>query len=1207
MSQPISLSFLPDGSGRAIIIQKPGEILAWDGVSVTLIHMMNPLINDIWEQGLLGVAVDPDWPTRPYLYVHYTTSTVPSYVQVGRWNLTDFGGVLDIDPASLLILIDDMPNQNNNHNGGGLRFGPDGRLYVAIGDDAAGGCEAEDLTILAGKVLRLNVNDTMNPAIRSTLAVFDNPFITNPSDNAKLVWAYGLRNPFRIDVDPVTGDVFIGDVGQNNYEEVSVANRSTPGEHFGWPWYEGFWLRSPPPSCFGGPPVNHRLPIYAYAQFPGSNSVMGTTVYRGVNYPFDASFPPEYEGNYFFIEFYQEFMRALRWNASTSAYDLVPGVTASNWGYDYGNTTDMIRGADGALYLVNLVDGTLRRIAYTPSNFPPLAAFTVAPPSAVNPGVPFAFDASASTDPDGFIIAYDWDFGDGNLGSGVTTNHPYATSGTYTVTLTVTDNGTAADTATRTVLVNTAPQAAFTATPSTAVNPGVPFAFDATASTDPDGSISSYSWDFGDGNLGSGVAANHPYLAPGPYTVTLTVTDNGTLNDTATRTVLVNAPPLADFTVTPMTAVNPGVPFAFDASASTDSDGAISTYDWDFGDGNLGSGITANHPYAASGTFVITLTITDNGSATDIATRSVLVNTPPTAAFTVTPSTAVNPSVPFAFDAAPSLDPDGTLVNTSWDFGDGNVDFSSAPSHAYALAGPYLVSLSVRDNGSLTSTASRTVLVNTGPVASFTADPLAVNPGVPVSFDASASTDSDGTITTYDWDFGDANPGTGVTANHAYVLPGSYTAVLTVTDNGTLADTTSQGIFVNAPPNASFVADPQPSAPGVPVNFTSSSTDSDGTIIAHLWDFGDGNTSTAASPSYAYAMAGSYIVSLTVTDNMTLSDTITQAVQIIPNQPPVASLAFLPGLPETNTPVTFDGSGSTDPDGVITNYRFDFGDGTFGSGTTAMVTHAYALPGTYLVTLDVTDDDGASDSYPRFVLVRSPNEPPEANATVDPPTGDLSTAFLLDGRNSTDDRGIDSYFWDFGDGDTSTADRITHPFSARGSHTVTLRVTDTDGLTDTATVIVEVRNRDPTASVTPSEGAINLSASQQQGFEVSASDPDNDPLIFEWRVDGVLANASSRFDFQRNTPGTYEIVLTVSDGFSTLTFTWMVEVRAGPGPGPQDWSWVIWVLLLVVAVLLILFLAWKRRKKPEDEEATPPASETEDSPSEPALPLTEDP
>ena len=1206
MSQPISLSFLPDGSGRAIIVQKTGEFLSWDGVSANVIHSMSASINTAGEQGLLGVAVDPDWPTRPYVYVHYTSVGVfpNSRVQVGRWNLTDIGGILDVDPASLLILLDDMPNDNTNHNGGGVRFGPDGRLYVAIGDDASGGCEAEDLTILAGKILRLNVNDTMNPAVRSTLAVYDNPFITHPSDNAKLVWAYGFRNPFRIDVDPVTGDVFIGDVGQNDYEEVSVANRSTPGEHFGWPWYEGFWLRTPPPLCFGSPPLNHRLPIYAHAQFPGWNSVMGTTVYRGVNYPFDASFPPEYEGNYFFIEFYQEFMRALRWNASTSVYDLVPGVTASNWGWDYGNTTDMIVGPDGAMYAVDLDKGTLLRIAFVPPNLPPTASFTVAPPTAVNPGVPFAFDASPSTDPDGFLTAYDWDFGDGNVGTGVTTNHPYATSGTFVVTLTVTDNGSATDTATRSVLVNTAPQAAFTVTPPTAVNPGVPFAFDASPSTDPDGTIATYDWDLGDGNLGSGLTANHPYAAPGPYLVILTVTDNGSLADSFSRNVLVNTPPQAAFTVNPLTTVNPGVPFAFDASLSMDPDGTLAAYDWDYGDGNFGTGVTTNHPYATSGTFVVTLTVTDNGTATNTATRSVLVNTPPTAAFTATPPTAVNPGVLLTLDASASMDPDGFIVSSDWDFGDGNLGSGNPVTHQYPASGTYVVTVTVTDNGSLTSLASGTVLVNAGPVAAFTATPLAVNPGVPVIFDAAASTDLDGTITLYGWDFGDTNLGSGVLTNHAYTSPGSYTAILTVTDNGTLTDTASQSIFVNAPPNASFTATPQVANPGVPVNFTSTSSDPEGNITAYLWDFGDGTTSTAVSPSHAYALAGTYVVSLTVTDNMTLSDTTTQSVQMV-NQPPVASLVFLPGLPDTNASITFNGSGSIDPDGIITNYRFDFGDGAFANGTAAVVTHAYALPGTYLVTLNVTDDDGSTDSQLRGVLVRLPNAPPLAVATVDSPNGNLSTSFLFDGQNSTDDRGIAGYFWDFGEGDTSTAAQVPHGFAAKGNHTVTLTVTDTDGLTGTATVTVEVRNRLPLAMVTPPTGSISLAANQLQGFQVNATDEDEDPITFEWRVDGVLANTSSRFDFRRDTPGTYEIALNVSDGFSSQTFTWTVEVRAGPGAGPQDWSWVLWILLVVLAIFLLLFLAWRRRKKPEDEEAAVPSPSTDTATSEPTLQPTE--
>src|SRR3990170_6679551 len=181
LSTPMSLVFLPDATGRSIIVQQAGAIRAWDGAALSTLHTMVEVVSG-GERGLLGVEIDPDWPTRPYLYVYYTANV--GFVQVARFDLTDPGGVLTLNPASKLILIDDMPDNAPNHNGGTLRFAPDKTLYMSVGDDASE-CQAQDLTVLAGKILRIRVDDTIDPVNRATLAPSDNPFVSSPNDNEK--------------------------------------------------------------------------------------------------------------------------------------------------------------------------------------------------------------------------------------------------------------------------------------------------------------------------------------------------------------------------------------------------------------------------------------------------------------------------------------------------------------------------------------------------------------------------------------------------------------------------------------------------------------------------------------------------------------------------------------------------------------------------------------------------------------------------------------------------------------------------------------------------------------------------------------------------------------------------------------------------------------------------------------------------------------
>ena len=368
---PIGMAFLPDGTPRFVVVEQGGNIHVWDGAGLNLVHTMTEVNLNGNERGLLGVVVDPGWPGRPYVYVHYTADTIPTYVQIARFNLTETGGVFTLDALSKLILLDNIPDAQWNHNGGTVRFGPDGMLFVSLGDDAtSGGCTAQDLTILSGKILRLRVDDAIDPSDRATLAPPDNPWSSAPSLNQRLVWAYGLRNPFRFDIDPVTGDVFIGDVGQNAWEEVSLANQS--GMNFGWPYREAnaVYRATPCPTDISIPATVP--PIYAYAHGLGAQSVIGTPVYRGVDFPNDGSFPPEYEGNFFLFEHYDGFLRALRLNAGGTAYNLVPGVSGTDWGTAFDNVADMVRGPDGALYYVTLWGGdAVRRLAFVPS--PPAA------------------------------------------------------------------------------------------------------------------------------------------------------------------------------------------------------------------------------------------------------------------------------------------------------------------------------------------------------------------------------------------------------------------------------------------------------------------------------------------------------------------------------------------------------------------------------------------------------------------------------------------------------------------------------------------------------------------------------------------------------------------------------------------------------------------------------------------------------------------
>jgi len=266
-----------------------------------------------------------------------------------------------------------------------------------------------------------------------------------------------------------------------------------------------------------------------------------------------------------------------------------------------------------------------------PPNKPPFARFTFSPKEP-KIGETVTFDGSASHDPDGKIISYLWDFGDGETAQGVTTTHAFKKEGEFDVILQVTDDRGATTMLAKTVRVvppNQPPVAIFTVEPlEPTANQEV--TFDASAAADPDGTIVSYSWDFGDQTTGQGKMVKHTYKAAGTYKVTLTVTDDKGATSSAFQNLVIkepslppNQPPLVTFSFTP---TNPKVnePVKFDASGSTD-DGEIVRYQWEFGDGDTAEGQTTMHTYKTAGTFTVKLTVTDDRGAKNSLSRTVTV------------------------------------------------------------------------------------------------------------------------------------------------------------------------------------------------------------------------------------------------------------------------------------------------------------------------------------------------------------------------------------------------------------------------------------------------------------------------------------------------------------------------------------------------------------------------------------------------------
>ncbi|RKR72934.1 beta strand repeat-containing protein [Frondihabitans australicus] len=563
-----------------------------------------------------------------------------------------------------------------------------------------------------------------------------------------------------------------------------------------------------------------------------------------------------------------------------------------------------------------------------------------------------SFDASASTDPDGTIASYAWNFGDGSTGTGVSPTHTYASAGTYTVTLTVTDNSGATGTATNQVTVaapvNQAPTASFTSSMN-----NLQVAFDGTGSSDPDGTVASYAWNFGDGSTGTGSTVNHTYASAGTYSVKLTVTDNQGATGTATSSVTVVAPHVNQPPSAVITASTTGLKVSVDGTGSSDPDGTVASYAWNFGDGSTATGSTSSHTYLAGGTYTVTLTVTDNSGATGTATQSVTVAAPnqaPVASMTLGAN-----ALTLTADGSASQDPDGTIAAYSWNFGDNTAAATTkTATHTYAAAGTYTVTLTVTDNQGATGTSSQTVTVskapNVLPTASFTQSAS----NLKVSVDGTSSTDPDGTVQSYSWNFGDGTAAvTGATATHTYASAGTYKITLTVTDNDGGQGSSSQNATVTAPANQPPVASFTTTASGLALSADGSgSTDPDGTVASYSWNFGDGTAAvTGKTANHTYAAGGTYTVSLTVTDNGGATNTATQSVTVTA---PAAQAFDLDSFSRTvsNGWGTADVGGAWTPTGSASVLSVANGAGVIAT-TKAGATNGVQLMGTTSTSTDL--------------------------------------------------------------------------------------------------------------------------------------------------------------------------------------------------------------------------------------------------------------
>ena len=456
LSSATAMALAPDGrifvcqQGGALRIIKNGTLLSSPFLTVT--------VSSAGERGLLGVAVDPAFPTNSYVYVYYTATTPTIHNRVSRF--TANGDVAAGGSEVILLELNDLSSATN-HNGGALHFGPDGKLYVAVGENA-NGSNSQTLSNVLGKILRLNPDGTI-PA--------DNPFYSQTSDRNRAIWALGLRNPFTFAFQYGTGRMFINDVGQSTWEEINDGLR---GANYGWPATEG---ETTDPRFVS--------PLFVYGH--GTGGTVGCAITGGAFYnPQTVRFPSAYVGKYFFADYCSGWIRTY-----DPASDMASGFAANA-----GSVVDLRVSSSGKLYY--LTRSSLFEIDSTEN---PAPQITTHPQSQTrSAGQSATFNVSANgTAP----LTYQWERNTIAIAG--------ATSANYTIaSVTASDNGAqfrcvvsnefgaaTSNPATLTVVSNQAPVAVITSpAEGTFYTAGQPITFTGTGSDSEDGALpaSAYTW-----------------------------------------------------------------------------------------------------------------------------------------------------------------------------------------------------------------------------------------------------------------------------------------------------------------------------------------------------------------------------------------------------------------------------------------------------------------------------------------------------------------------------------------------------------------------------------------------------------------------------------------------------------------------------------------------------------------------------------------
>lgn len=766
------------------------------------------------------------------------------------------------------------------------------------------------------------------------------------------------------------------------------------------------------------------------------------------------------------------------------------------------------------------------------------------------------------------IVKWTWNFGD-NTGDVVRTNgntvsHYYAVAGTYTVKLLIeSSTGCKSDTFSTSVVVNPRPLANFALPAGICLPNGAAQFNDQSTISDGTQAQFTYAWNFGDANSSNQQNPLHNYTGVGPYNVKLTVTsNNGCTHDTTKILNTIFAQPNANFNAPAAICLADSATFQDLSSAASST---VAQWFWDFGDGTTSNLQNPKKKWNTPGTYTVTLYIKSGANCTsNTATKQVLVDPPPNAAFTPSATTCVNKDITFTDGSTTSA---GTLVKWTWNFGDASAPVirtdASAVTHTYANAGSYTVRLIVETTAGCKDTTDVPVTVNPKPTVDFGMPSICLPSGTGQFFDQSTISDNSQAQFTYAWSFGDNGTSNQKNPTHQYTSAGPFNVKLKITSKDGCVDSVSKPLTTIYPrPTANFNVTAEVCL-GAVTSFTDQSNGAGSSVTRWRWDFGDGKTDTTQNPTHTYTTAGPFTVKLYIyTDKGCISDTMSKTTVV--NPLPTANFnSSTPACANLNINFT---DASLANAGNLNKWDWTFGDG--GTSTQPNPSHTYAASGPYTVTLKVETNKGCvSTVVSKQVMI---NYLPDVNFGLpDVCSNDPFAEFSDSSKIADNSESQFTYLWTFNDPNstpanpnTSTLKNGRHRFTVAGTYTITLKVTSKDGCSSTVSKQFIVNGSLPQAGFTLNN-AIDLCSNKNISITDGSSvdvgklirveiywDYLNDPTQ-KTVVNNPSAGATYSFKYSEfGTPltKTYQIRYVVYSGETCLNqFTQNVTLKASPG------------------------------------------------------------